>query len=87
MLIVVKDGNIQYFFQSFFNFKTAGGADVFQIDAAESGCKVGNCFDDFFRILRIQTDRYCIDASKFFEKYGFSFHNGHGSIGTNVAKA
>ena len=57
MLVIVEYGNVQRFFQSFFYFKTAGRADIFQIDAAEARRKVGDSLNDLFRILRIQTVR------------------------------
>ena len=87
MLVVVKDGNIQELFQTFFDLKAAGCTDVFEIDTAERGSDIDDCADDFFRVLCVQADRHGIDAAEFLKENGFSFHNRHSGIGTDIAKA
>ncbi len=79
--------DIQHIFQPLLDFKAAGSADIFQIDAAESRRDIDNGTYDLFCILGIQTDRYRIDAPKFFKKNCFSFHNRQSSVGTNVTKS
>ena len=74
-------------FQTFFDFKTSGGADVFQIDTAEARSKPCDSLDDFFRILSIQTNGNGIDTAEFLKQYSFSFHDGHCGMRTDVAKA
>ncbi len=64
VLVVMEHRNIQRFFQPFFNFKAAGGADVFQIDAAEAGSDPGDGLDDFLRILGVQADRNGVDVRR-----------------------
>ena len=83
----MKYRNVKEFFQAFFNFKTSGCTDVFQINTTESRSDIYNGFDDFFRILCIKTDRYSVDTAEFFEKYCFSFHNRHCSKSTDVTKS
>ena len=82
----MKYRNIQDFIQTFFYFKASGSTDVLQINAAETGSKVGDCLDDLFRVLSIQTDGHCIDSSKFFEENSFSLHNGHSGVRSDISK-
>ena len=79
MLVIMKNRNRENFLEAFFNFKTAWSRDVFQIDAAKGWGKMGDGFDNFFCVLRVQTDRNGIDAAKFLKQHAFSFHYRHRS--------
>ena len=71
MLVIVENRDIQSGFQPFLNLKAAGSADVLQIDAAKAGSKPGDCLDDLFGILGIQSDRNSVNTAEFLEKYGY----------------
>ena len=81
MLVVVKDGNIEFFFQAVFDFKTARRGNVFEIDAAERGRNVFDRFDNFMRVFRRQTNRKSVNAAEFFEQLAFSFLTGIAAAG------
>ena len=87
MLIIMIDRDIQYFLKPFFNLKTAGSADIFQIDAAKPGCQIGDSLDDLFGILSIQADGHCVDTAEFLEQYSLAFHDRHSGIGADIAQS
>ena len=82
MLVVMHDGDVQFFFKSAFYFETFRCLDIFQIDTTECW---GNGFDSlneffwvFFVNLYVEYINTCID----FEQQTFSFHyrfSGHGA--------
>ena len=87
MLVIMKYRDRQCLFQTFFYFKTTGGRDILQINAAEAGGYVGNRFDNLLRILGVQTDGNRVYAAKFLKKNRLSLHNRHGGIRADIAKA
>ena len=87
MLIIVKDRNIEFFFQAFFDLEAAWSRNVFEIDPAEGNRNVLDSLDDLVRIFRAQAYRERINTAKLFEQLGLSFHNGHCSGRTDIAKA
>ena len=87
VLIIVEYRNIQEFFQSFLNFKTAWSTDIFQVDATKCRCDIYYSTDDFFCILCIQTDWYSINTTKFFEEDSLTFHNRHTCQSTDVTES
>ena len=86
VLVVMEYGDVKDLLQAFLNLEAAGGADVFQIDAAEAGSQIGHGLDDLFGVLSIQTDGYGIHVAEFFEENCLAFHNGHGCIGADVTQ-
>ena len=83
----MENRDVQRLFQTFFNLKTSGSTDILQIDTAIVWRKVSDGFDQLFRILCIQTDRYGIDIAKFLEQNAFSLHNRHGGERAYITKA
>ena len=67
MLVIVENRDIQSLFQALFDFEAAGCTDILQVDAAKSGSKPGNSFDDLFRVLSIQADGNSVDTAEFFK--------------------
>ena len=63
----MKYRDIKHFFQTFLDFETTRSGDVFQIDTAESGSYIFHSLNDLFGVLSVQTDRYGVNISKFFE--------------------
>ena len=86
VLIVVKDGNVEFFFEFCFDFKTARRGNVFQINAAEGRCEAHDGFDDFVGIFRIQADGKSVHIAEIFKQNGFSFHDGHGRLRPDVSE-
>ena len=76
VLVVVHDGNVQFFFQAAFDFETFGSFDVFQVDAAESRSDSFHCCNEFFRIFLIHFNIEHVDTCINFEKQSFTFHYG-----------
>ncbi len=86
MLVVMHDGDVELFFESFFDFETFGGFDVFEVDATEGG---RNGFDGFYKIVNIglvDFDVEHVNVGKYFEEESFAFHDGFGGFGSNVAE-
>ena len=67
VLVIMKYRDIKHFFQTFLDFETTRSGDVFQIDTAESGSYIFHSLNDLFGVLGVQTDRYSVNISKFFE--------------------
>ena len=77
MLVVVKDRDVAHFDQAFFDLKTAGRADILEIDTAEAlGYEIDGVYD-FIRIFTVDADRYGVDACKSLEQRAFSLHDRH----------
>ena len=83
----MKNRNREHFLETLFNFKTAWGRDIFQIDAAKCWGKMDDSLNNFFCVLRIQTDRNSIDTAKFLKQHTFSFHHRHCGQRSNIAKS
>ena len=86
MLIVVEYRNADVL-QAVFDFEAAGGADVFQIDAAESRGHSFDDADDFIDALGGETQGHRIDAAEFLEQLTLSLHDRHGRFRADVAEA
>ena len=87
MLVIMKYRNIQACFQSFFYFKATWSTDILKINSSKGRRNPCYCFDDFFCVLRFQTNRNRIHISKFFKKCSFSFHNRHCRIWPYIPKS
>lgn len=68
MLVVVKDRDVEMFFEFVFDFEVCWCGDVFEIDVVEGWSDVFDCFDDFFWIFCCEVDGECIDVGEFFEE-------------------
>ena len=86
VLIVVKHGYVQAFFQFRFDVKAFGGFDVLQIDSAESAADHRGSFDDLVGIARIDFDVDRVDVGEAFEQNGFALHHGFGRRRSDVAQ-
>ena len=51
-----------------FDFEAAGGADIFQVDAAEDGGKVLDRSDNFVGVLGVEADREGVQTGELFEQ-------------------
>ena len=81
----MEDRDIQHGFKRFLDVEALGGFDIFQVDAAESGCD-GLCHhDDFIRVVAIHFDIEDIHIRKSLEKHALAFH--HGLAGQRPAVA
>ena len=86
VLVVMKDRNIQFFYQAFFDFKATWRANIFEINSAESRSDITNCFNYFIDIFCRKTNWKSIDFSKLFKQNRFTFHNGHSGFRTDIAE-
>ena len=87
VLVIMEDRDVHFPFQGLFDFIAFRRSNIFQVDTGERRLQTLYRFDEFFRVLRIQTDRYGIDAAKDLEENGFPFHDRHGSFRADVAQA
>ena len=87
MLVIVEDGNAAAFFQFPFNFKTAGGRNIFQIDSSERSLQKSNRIDNFIHIPGSNAKRYGIHIAERLEKDTLPFHHRHSSYRPDVSQA
>ena len=74
MLVVVHHRNIQFFFQTAFDFKAFWSFDVFEVDTAEGGSDSLYGCNEFFRVFFIDFDIEYVNAGIDFEEQPFTFH-------------
>src|SRR6185369_4108136 len=86
MLVIVKDRNIELFFQPVFDLETSRRGNILKIYAAKNGRYMFDRLDDLVRVLCVQTDRKRIDPAKFLKELTLAFHNRHCGRRTNVAE-
>ena len=63
----MKYRNVEALRQTFFNLKTFGGGNIFEIDSTERRRDAFNKIHYFIHGARIDTDGETINATKFFE--------------------
>ena len=86
VLVVMEYRNIQIPFQFGFDLKAFGAADVFQVDAAESG---GDRLDRRHHLLLgggVQTDGERIHAAELLEQNALALHDRQAGFGADVAE-
>jgi hypothetical protein len=86
VLIVVKDGDVEFFLQSFFDLKTTRRGDVFKIDPAERRRDCFHSAHDLVGVFQVQTDRKRVYAAEFLEQHRLAFHYRQGGCWSNVAE-
>ena len=86
VLVVVKDGNIQLFFEPALHLEALGGADVLQVDAAEGGRDHLHRLDDVVRILPGEDDGDAVDARELAEQDRLALHDGQTRQTADVAQ-
>lgn len=86
VLVIVKDGNIQFLAQAAFDFKAARRGDILQIDAAERRRDCLHRPHNFVHVLRIQTNRECVHVRKFLEQNRLALHDRHRRQRADVAQ-
>ena len=86
VLVVVHYRDIQLRFKAFFDFKTLGGGDVFQVDAPKS--RLQNFYGPykFVYILGVQLQVENIDIGVDFKQQAFALHYGFTCCRANVAQ-
>ena len=86
VLIVMEYGNIELFFQSAFDLKASGSGYILYIYTAEAvGYKLYRSYY-LVNILRLYTDRECVNACELLEQTAFAFHYGHSRKSAYIAK-
>ena len=85
VLVVVKDGDAEVL-QAVFDFETAGGRDIFEVDAAEDGSEGAHDADDLLGLLGVEAEWPRVDVRVFFKEESFALHDGNGSASSNVAE-
>ena len=72
--------------QVLFDVEAAGCGDVLEVDAAEGGGEVPHDHDDLIRVLGGEADGPGVDARQLAEQDRLAFHDGHRTLGPDVAK-
>ena len=80
----MKNGNIQFFFQSFLDGKTFGRADVFEVDAPERGRDHFHRLYDVVFVLSRKDDGNAVDICKLLEKKALALHHGESRKSSDV---
>ena len=83
----MHDRNIEDGLEPVLNVKTAGRADVFQVDAAEGRGHRGDDLDDGVDVLRAQAQRPAVDVREFLEEHHLAFHHRQRCFRAQVAEA
>ena len=83
----MKDRNVETLLQSFFDHKTLGCADVFQVDAAKGRRNQFACSNDVFGVVAVDFDVEDIDIRKALEENALALHDGLARQGSDIAKA
>lgn len=86
VLIVVKDGNIAYFFESALDLETAWRGYIFEVDPAETARNKIDRAHEFVNVLTFDANRNRVHVAELLEKQRFAFHNGHTGNRTYVAQ-
>ena len=85
VLVVVEYGDAQIL-QGVFNFEAAGGGDVFQVDAAETGGDAADGLDDGGVILGGEANGVGVHIGQGFEQDGLALHHRHGGFRPHIAQ-
>jgi len=86
VLVIVEDGDAEIL-ESFLDFKAARGGDVFEVNSSEDGGDSFDGFDDFLRVLGIETNGPSIDIGVFFKEESLAFHDGNGGTCADVSES
>ena len=87
VLVVMEDGDIEFFDQALFDLEAFGRFDVFQVDAAEGWRERFADVDDFLGAAGSDLDIEDIDIGKLLEEHAFAFHDRLGCQWSAVAQA
>jgi hypothetical protein len=83
----MEDGDAHLCFEALFDIEAFGGFDIFEVNAAESGLEE---LDRIDKAVGVESGQFEVDSiyvGKAFEEEGFTFHNGLGSEGADIAEA
>ena len=86
MLVIVHYRYLKFCPKPSFYLKTTRGGDVFQVDATENRSNSFDRGDDFFRILRVKTNRKSVYSGKLLKNGRFAFHYRYSGVGTQITK-
>ena len=86
VLIVMKHRDAHAFAQFALDIEAIGCFDVLKVNATKSRLKRRNDFNQFLRIGLVQFDVKHINASKFFEQYRFTLHDGLAGERANITQ-
>ena len=87
VLIVVENGNIQFFDEPLFNFEAFRRLDIFQVNAAKGGRQRLADLDNFIRAARSDLDIKDIDIGELLKEHALSFHHRLRRQRTAIAQA
>ena len=87
VLVVVKDGNVELFFESALDCETARSRNIFEVDAAETAFEQLYRADNFFGIFGTDAERNGVDAAERLKQRALAFHNGHARLGADIAQS
>ena len=87
VLVVVHDGNVEFFAQPLLDVKAVGRGDVLEVDAAKGGRQNLDGFDKLIGVFGVELEVKHVDVCKNFEQHALALHHGLGGERTDVAEA
>ena len=87
MLVVVEDGDVEFFAQTGLDLEAARRRDVLKVHAAVHRGHGLDDADDFFGVLGVQAHGPGVHVSESLEESGLALHHGQCGGGTNIAQA
>ena len=86
VLVVMEHRDSQSLLESFLDFETARGGNVFQIDPTESRCDRLDYLNNFLGNLRVQNQGHRIHSPELFEKQRLPLHHRKTRFRTDVSQ-
>ena len=83
----MHDGNVGRFRNAAFDFKTLGGFDVLEVDAAEGLRNVDHGVDEFLRVFGVHFDVKHVNTCEGLEQQPLAFHDGFAGQSADVSQA
>ena len=86
VLIVMEDGNVEFFAQAALDDKTIGRTDILKVDAAPCVANVADRADKVFGIRRVHFNVDTVDIGEAFEEDRLAFHDRLGGHVSQVSE-
>ncbi len=87
VLVVVHDGDVQFFFQPLLDFKTFRRGNIFQVDTAKSGLENFDRAHEFVHVFGVEFQVETVNIGVNLEQEAFPLHHRFAGFGADVAQA
>ena len=86
VLVVVEHGDVAQLLEPALHLKTAGRADVLQVDAAKAARKQVDGAHDLVHVFALDAQGEGVHPCKLLEQHAFALHHGHARLRADVAQ-